>query len=257
MSFLTYYVPGMCRPSVLTELREAYNSSFGTQSKVEKYCDLAERLYTQGCVYSARVPLSLAGRTAHNRIVTDYSYGDAEKTECLCKIARLRSLLNPSVFPQELVEAVELANKFPDREKNLLPFQWTRIYQEMGKACHAAGDQPQAKKYLEAARKYARMERPAESVDSLIKIATLEKEINIEAARITLRAAVEDTRGMWEASYAKVYRLVSISDLYVTFDPEEARAVRNLAQAEVDKMRGRNQDERECQSLVDKALISQ
>ncbi len=227
-ALVTGLVPGLLRPSVIWELYNAQYSGFGTEEKIKAYCEATQRLYDQGCVYSARLPLFLARRTLYAKVEND-SFGREGRMAWLCKIAQLRSKLSPTSFPLELTEADNLAKQIPDRDKERLHFLWSGICCEMGKAYGAAGDTPRARASLGSAHKYAVLERPSEAVDALLEIAKAEKQIDKEAAQVTLASALKIVPFMM-TGYAQVSRFVFISDLYFSSgNLEKAQEALNLA----------------------------
>lgn len=252
MSAILGCVPGLLRPSVISELY-TISKDFQTKSRIEKYCSVAQKLCEQGCVYSAVLPLSLARRAVHIYIEND-SFSQEDRIECLCKISQVASFLNPNRISSDLELASLLASQASEKKKNIFHFLWSTVHFEMGSAFLAAGEKTKAKENFALARNYAQQERPLESVSALCNIAAKEKEVDIEAAKVTLAIAQRNVSGMWAGSSAKVHSLVAISDLYFSFDPQTAAQMCNLAQSDIVKMDGTERDR--SQKLVAEALVS-
>ncbi len=224
-------IPGIFRLGVPQQLYAAY-SCYGPNQKVDQYCSAAELLYQQGCTYSAKLPLALARRAVY-AIKADVPGRRVDAVRCLCKIAQLRSRFAPTVFPGELTEAASLEKSIPDKEKSLHYYLWWGTYRDMGKAYVAARDQIQAKTSFQCAREYAAMHYPGTmAADALCKIADEEKQTgDLKAATETLEIAFQKAwEGRCDGSYARVEKLVAISNLYVSINPKRAAEVLNLAE---------------------------
>ncbi len=230
-------VPGLLRPSMAKELYAAHGYSSTTKGKVESYCNVAQHLYDQGCGFSARFPLSLARRNVYAITVND-KFSIRDKIVSLCKIAQVRSLLTVD-SPIELEEARHLDDIVPFAEKRACEFAWSQVYYELGKACVAAGEN-YAQSYLTTAREYLRNGYHVDEhgklvhigegeilvVDALCKIAVEEQKIARGHSALTLKIALEKAEYMcFVAPYLQAERLVTISDLYFSFDPEKAKEV--------------------------------
>ncbi len=222
VSALTYFVPGLLRPSIARPLYAAYNDTFEPR-KFSAYVKIAESLSKQGCPYSAKGVLFVAERL----LCREKSYS---KIKSLCEIAKVKILLSPGVLPQEVNEAASLEQI--NRTDALCSGQSYYLGAVHAKAlCYIAERHLQAKHYETAkpliaeAFVWARKEpRALEATEVLTQVAELQKEVDIESAEQTLKEALKRIPEIM-TSYVKATKSVQIAKVYFSIDPQKAEEV--------------------------------
>ncbi len=251
ISAITYFIPGLCRPSIIRSLYAAHLKN-SLDEKIRAYIKVAKELYQQGCPYSARGVLFHARKLLPirvNRATIGY----------LCKIAKVQILINPKGFSTELRDAshleeqVSIRSRFPDTLEVLGASHAIAAY-KIAKRYWEQGNRDRTKGRLHVALACAKREpNPLKAIQALLRIAKLQKKV-FEGTENAKEALSEATLRIVKLPHSteRVKCEVAIAMECVSINLTVAKKILQLAKSEVHQLQESSfPQKKETQQLVD------